>query len=56
MLFKQGVHPKAVCERLGHASVAFTLQVYSSWIPSMQATATAALSSLFEKIERAAWR
>lgn len=54
MLFKQGVHPKVVCERLGHASVAFTLQVYSSWIPSMQATATAALSSLFEKINRAA--
>lgn len=34
-----GVHPKIVSERLGHASVAFTLDVYSQAIPSMQAEA-----------------
>jgi integrase len=34
-----GVHPKIVSERLGHASVAFTLDVYSQAIPSMQAGA-----------------
>jgi integrase len=34
-----GVHPKVVSERLGHASVAFTLDTYSHAIPSMQETA-----------------
>jgi hypothetical protein len=30
-----GVHPKVVSERLGHASVAFTLQTYSHVIQGM---------------------
>ncbi len=29
-----GVHPKVVSERLGHASVAFTLDTYSHAIPA----------------------
>lgn len=32
---KSGVHPKVVSERLGHASVAFTLSFYSHVIPGM---------------------
>jgi hypothetical protein len=35
---------KVVRERLGHASVAFALQVYSAWIPSMQTTASKAMA------------
>jgi integrase len=34
-LLEAGVHPKVVSEALGHASVAFTLDVYSHLIPSM---------------------
>lgn len=31
-----GVHPKVVSERLGHATVAFTLDVYSHVVPALQ--------------------
>jgi len=37
MLVRQGVHPKVVQERLGHANVAITLDVYSHILPQMQA-------------------
>jgi hypothetical protein len=40
-----GVHPKIVSERLGHASVAFTLQTYSHVIEGMDATAAAAIAA-----------
>ena len=32
-----GINPKVVSERLGHASVAFTLQVYAHALPNQQA-------------------
>ena len=41
-----GVHPKVVSERLGHASVAFTLDTYSHAIPAMQETAAELVASL----------
>ncbi|MCL5972345.1 MAG: tyrosine-type recombinase/integrase, partial [Firmicutes bacterium] len=34
-----GINPKVVSERLGHASVAFTLQVYAHVLPNQQADA-----------------
>ena len=36
MLLSQGVHPKVVSERLGHASIGITLDTYSHVLPSMQ--------------------
>ena len=36
MLLRQGVHPKVVQERLGHANVSITLDIYSHVLPSMQ--------------------
>jgi integrase len=36
ILLQAGVNPKMVAERLGHASVQMTLDVYSHVIPSMQ--------------------
>ena len=36
MLLRQGVHPKAVQERLGHANVGITLDTYSHVMPGMQ--------------------
>ncbi|MCU0267315.1 MAG: site-specific integrase [Acidimicrobiales bacterium] len=42
LLLLAGVPPKVVSERLGHATVAFTMQVYAHVIPGMQADAAAA--------------
>jgi integrase len=36
LLLKQGVHPKIVAERLGHADTRMTLDTYSHLLPSMQ--------------------
>ncbi|HEX7611385.1 MAG TPA: tyrosine-type recombinase/integrase [Candidatus Limnocylindrales bacterium] len=33
---RAGVHPKVVSERLGHASIGITLDVYSHVMPGMQ--------------------
>jgi integrase len=35
-LLKQGIHPKIVSERLGHSSIAITLDLYSHVLPGMQ--------------------
>jgi integrase len=35
-LFRQGIHPKIVSERLGHATVSITLDLYSHVLPGMQ--------------------
>lgn len=43
LLLRQGVHPKVVSERLGHASVGITLDTYSHVLPGLQAAAAAAL-------------
>jgi len=39
LLLKQGIHPKIVQERLGHASIAFTLDLYSHVSPGLQQAA-----------------
>jgi integrase len=41
-----GVSPKIVSEQLGHASVAFTLEVYSHVLPHMQETAAMKVEAL----------
>lgn len=38
-LLGYGIHPKIVSERLGHATIGITLDVYSHVLPSMQAEA-----------------
>lgn len=49
MLLGLGVHPKVVSERLGHAQVGLTLDLYSHVLPSMQKVAAAKLNSIFRK-------
>ena len=39
LLLKSGVHVKVVSERLGHANIAFTMNVYQHVLPGMQAAA-----------------
>jgi integrase len=46
LLLKAGVHVKVVSERLGHASVAFTMNVYQHVLPGMQAEAADTFSRL----------
>lgn len=36
LLLQQGVHPKVVQERLGHSTIAMTLDTYSHIVPGMQ--------------------
>jgi integrase len=48
LLLAQGVHPKVVQERLGHAQIAMTLDTYSHVLPSMQRDAADKLDALFE--------
>lgn len=46
LLLASGVNPKVASERLGHHSVAFTLDVYSHVVPGMQAEAAEQISDL----------
>ncbi len=48
LMLLKGVHPKVVSERLGHASVGITLDIYSHVLPSMQQDAVRAFDELFE--------
>lgn len=46
LLLKQGVHPKVVQERLGHASIQITLDTYSHVTPGLQEAAAARFDEL----------
>ena len=39
LMLKQGIHPKIVQERLGHASIQVTLDTYSHVVPGLQEAA-----------------
>ena len=41
-MLRQGVHPKVVHERLGHATIAITLDTYSHVTPGLQEAAALA--------------
>ena len=43
MLLEAGINPKVVSERLGHASVATTMDIYSHVLPDMQNQAALAI-------------
>ncbi len=46
LLLLQGVHPKIVQERLGHANISMTLDTYSHVLPRMEQEAAAKLDAL----------
>jgi integrase len=46
ILLRDGVPVKVVSERLGHASVTITLQIYAHVMPGMQAAAAARFAAL----------
>jgi integrase len=47
LMLTQGVHPKVVSERLGHASIGITLDTYSHVLPTLQQDAANAFDDLF---------
>jgi integrase len=52
LMLAQGVHPKVVSERLGHSSIAITLDTYSHVIPALQHEAAGVLDELFPNAGR----
>ena len=46
LMLKQGVHPKIVQERLGHASIQITLDTYSHVAPGLQQAAAEGFDKL----------
>jgi len=51
MLLKLGIHPRIVQERLGHSSIATTLDIYSHTVPGLQKAAAERLDTLLPKVE-----
>ncbi|MEW5932381.1 MAG: tyrosine-type recombinase/integrase [Bacillota bacterium] len=47
LLLRQGVHPKVVAERLGHAHVSLTLEIYSHVLPDTQREAVKAVERVW---------
>ena len=45
---KAGIPVKVISERLGHADVAFTMNVYAHAIPGMQADAAQRIAALID--------
>ena len=48
LMLKQGVHPKIVSERLGHASINITLDTYSHVLPGLQEKAALAFEEALQ--------
>ena len=46
-----GVSPKVISERLGHSSIAVTMDIYSHCMPGMQAEAALAVEDLLSRAE-----
>lgn len=46
LLLRANVHPKVVSERLGHSSIAITLDIYSHCVPTMQESATHSIGNM----------
>ena len=46
LLLTKGVHPKIVSEKLGHSSIAITLDTYSHVIPGLGDTAARAMEDV----------
>jgi integrase len=51
MMLQQGVNPKIVQERLGHADITLTLNTYSHVLPAMQEEAAEKMDELLTPIE-----
>jgi integrase len=48
LMLRAGIHPKVVSERLGHANIGITLDLYSHVLPGIQEAAAAKFDRIFE--------
>jgi integrase len=48
-LLKTGAHPKVVRERLGHSTIAITMDLYSHLMDGMETSAAAQIDELFRQ-------
>jgi integrase len=48
LMLMAGIHPKIVSERLGHASVSVTLDIYSHVLPGLQEAAAEKFDRIFD--------
>jgi len=48
MMLQADINPKIVSERLGHANIGITLDIYSHVLPGMQEAAAEKFEQLFE--------
>ena len=51
-MLAEGVHPKVVQERLGHASIAITMDIYSHLLPNMQVDAAAKIDAVLRAAQK----
>jgi len=51
-LLVEGVHPKVVQERLGHASIAITMDIYSHVLPNLQVEAAAKVDEALKAAQK----
>ena len=52
MLLSAGVSPNIISQRLGHSSVAFTLQVYAHVTKTMERTAADTIGSILDGTDK----
>jgi integrase len=50
LMLKQGIHPKIVQERLGHATISMTLDIYSHVAPGLQEAAARSFDALVNPV------
>ncbi len=48
LMLASGANPKTVSERLGHASTAFTMDVYAASVPALEEETAAKVAKLLE--------
>ena len=48
LMLQSGANPKTVSERLGHASAAFTMDVYAASLPALEEETAAKVAKLLE--------
>jgi len=51
LMLKAGIHPKVVSERLGHANIGITLDIYSHVLPGLQEAAAEKFDRIFEVVD-----
>jgi integrase len=49
ILMAAGVHPKMVQERMGHSTIAMTMDIYSHVLPSMQQEVAEKIDDMFKR-------